>query len=35
VALVVAGLIVVVSLWLLVFGDVEMPAETVDAAPAG
>ncbi len=35
VALVVAGLIVVVSLWLLVFGDVEMPSETVDAAPAG
>lgn len=34
VALAVAGLIVVVSLWLLVFGDVKMPDETAEGAPA-
>jgi hypothetical protein len=34
VALAVAGLIVVVSLWLLIFGDVEMPADTSEGAPA-
>ena len=34
VALAVAGLIVVVSLWLLVFGDVKMPDEVAEGAPA-